>query len=396
MEAIAQGTGARTMLINPLKSLFSKKSTADGAQEQISPESPRYAYAFPSPYKRPRILVIVDKVSEAYFLHFHYILLRLHNTESLAFFVLESAEISQWIEQKSPAAFVEQVIADTQPTLVIFSQYKQPYADTLPALFKAQNAAIVCHICQLDDFQTVQNQSAAQNQIIEQADLIYAATSYIGDRLLDQFPNKTTFSAKLTPYLNFLISNEQPNSQDLKIGCAGDQTDQANLEAIAPEVAQILTDYPQAQFETFGGLAIPKTLAPFENRVTAREAPADYTDYLNQLQQLGWAIGLLPQQETEANRCKTPSQYLAYTACAIPTIASDRPVYSLFKDGEIKDGEKILLSQSDQWYDNIKQLIDNQTLRSTLVTNAQTYCQHHFSLETVEAQIKELIALAAL
>ena len=372
------------MPLNPLKSLFSKKSTADSAQEQISPDSPRYTYAFPSPYKRPRILVIVDKVSEAYFLHFHYILLRLHNTESLAFFVLESAEMSQWIDRKSPAAFVEQVIADTQPTLVIFSQYQQPYADALPALFKAQNAAIVCHVCQLDDIQT------AQNKIIEQADLIYAATPYLGDRLSEQFSNKTTFSAKLTPYPDFLISTDRPSSNTLTIGCAGDQTDQANLEAISEAIAQILTDYPQAQFETFGSLAIPKTLAPFESRIVAREAPTDYADYLNQLQQLNWTVGLLPLPDTDPNRCKTPSLYLAYTACAIPVIASDSPTYRPFQDEE-----KILLSQPDRWYDNIKQLIDSETRRATLVANAQTYCQQHFSLETVEAQIKELIALAA-
>lgn len=371
------------MPINPLKSLFSRKSTADSAKEQMSPDSPRYAYAFPSPYKRPRILVLVDEVAEPYFLSFHYVLLRLHNTESLAFFVLESAEVSHWTKQKSPEAFVEQVVADTQPTLVIFSGYGLPHGDVLPALFKAKNAAIVCQI----------DSPQAASQMIEQADLVYAATPYLGDRLSTQFPERTVFSsAQSTPYLDFLIST-QPSQESLTIGYAGSKENQADLKAIASDIAKILTDYPQVQFETVGTISMPEALASFKKRVHTHKAPADYAAFLNKLQQLNWAIGLLPLQDTESNRCKTPSKYLAYTACGIATAASDGIVYGQFET-ELETDRQILLTQPDQWYGNMQKLIDSEAQRTAIVTNAQTYCQQNFSLEMVEAQIKELIALA--
>lgn len=368
------------MPINPLKSLFSRKSTADGIQEQLSPNSPRYTLAFPSPYKRPRILVLVDKLSSPYFLSFHYVLLRLHNTESLAFFVLESAEISQWTKQKTLEALVEQVMADTQPTLVIFSQQGLPHSDVLPALFKAKNASIVY---QIDNLQS------ATSQMVAQADLVYAATPYLGDRLSNQFPNQSIFSAQSTPYLNFLIDAQPSEHQSLVIGYAGSKKNQADLDAIAPDIARILTDYPQVQFETLGTVSIPEALGSFGKRVRTHEAIADYAAFLNKLQQLNWTIGLLPLQDTESNRCQTPSKYLAYTACGIAAIASEGNVY-----GQFEPNQKILLTQIDQWYNNIKQLIDSETQRATLVTNAQTYCEQNFSLEGVEAQIKELITLA--
>ena len=376
------------MPLNPLKSLFSRKSTADGAEEKLSPDSPCYAYAFPSPYKRPRILVLVDKVSTPYFLYFHYILLRLHNTESLAFFVLESAEVNQWTQQKSQEAFVEQVIADTQPTLVIFSQYEQPYADVLPALFKAHNASVVCHVCQEGSTQ------AAQRQILEQADLLYAASPYLGDRLSTQFPNKTIFSAQATPYLDCLVSEYQPKQRAITIGCASSSADQEDLDAIAADIARILTDYPQAQFEVLGIPSMPDVLLPFGTRVRVRNEAANYDIFLSELKQLGWTVGLLPQQDTEANHSQLPSQYLAYTACGIPTIASNSAVYNQFENDSVESEQKILLTQPDQWYDSIKRLIDSEAQCSTIVANAQTYCQQNFSLEVVEAQIKELIALA--
>jgi len=367
------------MPINPLKSLFSRKSTDEGAKEQLSPDSPRYAYAFPSPYLRPRILVLVGKVSAPYFLSLHYVLLRLHNTESLAFFVLESAEVSQWTAQKSPEALVEQVVADTQPTLVIFSQLGLPHSDLLPALFKAKKASIVYQI---------DSPEVAISQTLEQA-LLYAATPHLGDRLSAQFPDKTVFSAQATPYLDFLISTEPSAQKPLTVGYVGSSESQEDLNAIALNLAQILTDYPQVQFETFGSISMPEALKSFGKRVRTHEAIADYAAFLNQLQQLNWAVGLIPLQDTETNRCKTPSKYLAYTACGIATVASDGIVY-----GQFKADQQLLLTQQDRWYDSIQQLIDSEPQRTTLVDNAQTYCQQNFSLGIVEAQIKELIALA--
>lgn len=388
------------MPLNPLKSLFSRKSTVDGAGEKLSASSPRYAFAFPSPYKQPRILILVDNVRATYFLFFHYVLLRLHNTESLAFFVLDSAEVSNWTKGKTPEAFVEQVIADTQPTLVVFSRYGLPYGDVLPALFKAKGIATVCHID--DDLLNI-NQAlgkeiqqrqgdpvvlAARQILLEQTDLIYASTAALGDRFAQQFPNQTIFSARCTPYLDFLIESEPNQKKLLTFGYMGSKGHQEDLNAIAPQIADILTNYPQVRFETFGTIEMPEMLKTFSKQTKAYGTEPDYAKFLNQLQQLNWAIGLAPLQDTNFNRYKTPSKYIEYTACGIATIASEGPVYKQFAPEE-----QILLAAPDQWTNKIQQLIEDESLRQMLVANGQSFCAEAFSLEAVEAQIKELLAL---
>ncbi|MGB3300356.1 MAG: hypothetical protein WBA76_19005, partial [Phormidesmis sp.] len=131
--------------MNPFKSLFGKKSASSSASPAFVPSasSPRYAYGFPSPFNQPRILILVDNVRATYFLSFHYVLERLHRDESLAFFVIDSAEVERYTKGKSPEAFVAQVVADIQPTMVIFSRYGLPFGDVLPALLKAQQVATV-------------------------------------------------------------------------------------------------------------------------------------------------------------------------------------------------------------------------------------------------------------
>ncbi|PZO19046.1 MAG: hypothetical protein DCF25_08870 [Leptolyngbya foveolarum] len=389
------------MPINPLKSLFSRKSTSDGASEKLSATSPRYAYAFPSPYKQPRILILVDNVRATYFLFFHYVLLRLHNTESLAFFVLDSAEVGQWTKGKTPEAFVDQVIADAQPTLVIFSRYGAPYGDVLPALFKAKNVATVYHVD--DDLLNIdpalgeeiqQRQGdpvvlSARKILLAQTDLIYASTAALGDRLASQFPQQTVFNARCTPYLDFLISSEPDCTKALTFGYMGSKGHQADLNAIAPQIAHILTDYPQVRFETFGTIKMPEALKAFSKQTQAYDTEPDYAKFLNQLRQLNWAIGLAPLQNTKFNQCKTASKYVEYTACGIATIVSDGLVYAQFTPEE-----QTLTAAPDQWFNKIQQLIEDETLRNTLVANSQAHCAATFSLEAVEAQIKELLALA--
>ncbi len=313
--------------------------------------------------------------------------------------MLDSAEIDQWTKGKAPEDFVDQVIADAQPTLVIFSRYGVPYADVLPALFKARNVATVYHtnddLLNIDPaLEEIQQRKSdpvvlrVRKRLLEQTDLIYASTAALGDRLAHQFPQQTVFSARCTPYLDFLISSEPDRKKALTFGYMGSKGHQADLNAIAPQIAQILTDYPQVRFETFGTIEMPEALKIFSQQTKAYGTEPDYAKFLNQLQQLNWAIGLAPLQNTEFNQCKTASKYVEYTACGIATLASDGPVYAQFTP------EQILTVASDQWFNKIQQLIEDETLRNRLVTNSQAHCAEAFSLEAIEVQIKELLTLA--
>lgn len=390
------------MRFNPLKSIFANRPKPDSEVETFSPHSPRYAYTFQSFYEKPRILILVDNVRATYFLSFHYILKRLHNTESLAFFVIDSAEITRWTRNKSPEDFVSQVIEDVRPSAVIFSRYGVPHGDVLPGLFKARSIATVCHID--DDLlninsalgEEIQNRQGdpvvlkARQALLEETDLIYASTAVLGDRLTKQFPDQKIFYGDVDAlYLDFLLSEDSPaENKTLTFGYMGSKGHQEDLDAIAPDITQILTQYPKTRFEIFGTIDMPEALKAFSKRTKSYKTNPDYAGFLNQLNQLGWAIGLAPLQDTEFNHCKTPTKYVEYTTCSIPTIASSGPVYEQFQPDE-----QIIIASPDEWTAKISQLIEDPALRQRLVANGKQYCEENFNLFKLEAQVKELMAL---
>lgn len=390
------------MRFNPLKSIFANRPKPDSEVETFSPNSPRYAYTFQSFYEKPRLLILVDNVRATYFLSFHYILKRLHNTESLAFFAIDSAEIKRWTQNKSPEEFVSQVIEDVRPSTVIFSRYGVPHGDMLPGLFKARNIATVCHID--DDLlninpalgEEIQNRQGdpvvlkARRTLLEETDLIYASTAVLGKRLAQQFPDQKVFYGDVDAlYLDFLLSEDSPaEKKTLTFGYMGSKGHQEDLNAIAPDIAQVLTQYPTTRFEVFGTIELPDALKSFSQRTRSHKTNPDYAGFLNQLNQLGWAIGLAPLQNTPFNHCKTPTKYVEYTTCSIPTIASSGPVYARFQPDE-----QIIIADPGEWTAKIGQLLDEPSLRQTLVDNGKQYCEEHFNLFKLETQIKELMAL---
>jgi hypothetical protein len=398
--------------MNPLKSFFKKNAapSATGAADKFVPSasSPRYAYAFQSPFKQPRILILVDNVRATYYLSFHYVLERLHRDESLAFFVIDSGEIDRWSQASNnadeanvAAAFVQQVMADVQPTLVVFSRYGLPYGDRLPGLFKAQKVASVCHFdddllninpALGEEIQKRQGDPQVQNArqtLLAQSDLIYASTAFLAERYGAQFPQQSVFSGIYAPYLDFLLKEKpKPKKTPLTFGYMGSKGHQEDLDAIAADIGQVLEHNPSIRFETFGTIAMPPALQAFGGRVKAHQTNTDYSGFLNQLVRLNWAIGLAPLNDTDFNRCKAPTKYIEYTTCGIATLASSGHVYAQFAPES-----QILIAEPGEWAAQIQRLIDSEPLRESLVANGQAYCAQTFSLSVLEAQIKELIAL---
>ena len=406
--------------MNSLKSLFRKSGSVAEDEKSLSsqsasfnpgPQSPRYAYGFQSPYQQPRILILVDNVRATYFLSFHYVLKRLHETESLAFFVIDSAEVGRWTQSQgggSPEAFVNQVIEDTAPTMVIFSRYGVPYGDVLPGLFKARNVSTVCHIdddllnINTDLGAEIQNRQgdpvvlAARRILLEESDLIYTSTAFLGDRFATQFPQQTVFYGTYPPYPEFLLTETEPRktkqpNQALTIGYMGSKGHQVDLDAIAPAILQVMETHPTYRFETFGTIKMPEALRSLGSRTRAHNTNTDYAGFLNQLNQLGWDIGLIPLQDTPFNRCRSATKFVEYTACGIPSLVSSGYVYDQFAQA----AEPLIVQVDDgDWAARLDEMIQNAPQRAALVKNAQRHCAEVFSLNAVEAQIKEMLALA--
>ena len=227
--------------------------------------------------------------------------------------------------------------------------------------------------------------------LLENADLIYASTQYLAEKLAQVFPTQPIFHGAYPPYLKTLIQKQKskskrPNQRNFKFGYMGSRGHQKDLNMIAPAIAQILSDYPQVEFETFGTISMPSELFRFKDRISSHPVIKKYEAFLQYLYELSWDLGLAPLEDTKFNRCKSPIKYLEYTACGIPTIASNLSVYSRFIGSD--NG---ILANPEDWYKEIEIAIKKPNLRKKYVRRSHRLCVKSFRLRDLENQLLTLI-----
>jgi glycosyltransferase involved in cell wall biosynthesis len=99
-------------------------------------------------------------------------------------------------------------------------------------------------------------------------------------------------------------------------------------------------------------------------------------------------IGVMPLVDDEWARGKCGYKALEYMACGIPTICS--PV-GINRD-IVRDGENgFLASDSDEWTDKLKRLVEDQALRLTLGKRGRQTVEQGYSLESCFAKLHEVL-----
>lgn len=352
---------------------------------------------------KKRILIFVENLNATYYLSFHYVLELLHQQGEIDFVVLSSKTILNYLNKQGYQidSFINDVLEDIKPQTVIFSRYGLPYGKLIWQNCQEKQINTIYHID--DDLlniplslgQKIQKQHGNQEVIQERAyllshvDLIYASTHYLDRTLAKRFPHQKVFSGIYAPYLGSLINKSTIlKTNILTIGYMGSKGHINDLKMIAPAISKILNEYPQIKFETFGTISIPDELKVFSNRITSHKVKLNYSQFLQKLYELNWDIGLAPLENTEFNQCKAPTKFIEYTACDIPTVASNVNVYNRFADKE-----EVILAEPSQWYEKIKLSIENSDFRKTLLQNAKARCEKEFNLEILEKQVYNLLSL---
>lgn len=358
-------------------------------------------FAFQGEPSQPTLLILPDELRATYYLSFHFVLQRLHHTEGIGFYTLSGRTLQQAITAYSYDFnnFATDLIEKLQPSIVIFSRYGLPYGEELLQLFQEYKIPTIYYIDddlinlpkssevnirkQHSNSQVIHTRTALLNGV----DLIYTSTPYLQQRLANFFSKQNFYCSTYPPYLQHLIvETNWPAYQPFTIGYMASKSHKVDLEIILPDLIQILTDYPQVRFETFGTISLPNSLTDFSSRTTAHQVTGDYSQFLQKLHDLHWDIGLAPLQDTEFNRCKSPVKFIEYTSCGIPVIASDINVYNQFSDGF-----ETIIASSDGWYTSIKNLIEDDSLRAKLVKSAQSRCSKDFALDIMAEQFYGLL-----
>lgn len=356
-----------------------------------------------------RILLLTDEFSATYYLAFHYPLNFLSKKYEIKLQEFSRNRIINKTANIKPNLFIKQLLQQEQPNIVVFNRYGLPHGSLI--LEQGQEYSIKTVYFIDDDLLnipqemgTVFKQTHAQKEtiaerryLLENVDLIWASTSYLQNRLSQLLNRPIFFTDSYPPYLVNLIS--RPSKLKLKIkqiqdkrsftfGYMGSKGHQRDLEKIVPAIKKILLHFPDAYFETFGTIAMPDELKSFGKRVTSHPVISNYRNFLNHLYRLNWQLGLAPLETTEFNLCKSPIKYLEYTACNIPTLASDISIYNQFNDHQ-----DIFIAAADQWYDKIQDAICHPEIRTDILRKAKKRCSERFSLDSLAARLAAILEL---
>ncbi|MCQ6559729.1 glycosyltransferase [Paenibacillus mendelii] len=179
--------------------------------------------------------------------------------------------------------------------------------------------------------------------------------------------------------------NEREHEQ-IVIGYEGGAKEE-DFAPVIPALHKILDYYGGfVRMEFFG--YVPVSLADHPS-VHFEEGGMNYKDFIKKLNRCNWDIGIAPLNDNPFNRSKTNNKLREYGACRIPGIYSNSPVYAPW----VTQGETgYLVKHTEQdWFEGIKAMIENPTMRLRIRENAEASARQHFSLHTCIDNWKKFI-----
>jgi hypothetical protein len=179
--------------------------------------------------------------------------------------------------------------------------------------------------------------------------------------------------------------HEKKNDQ-IVIGYEGAAKDE-EFAPVVPALMKILDYYGGfVRLEFFGYVPAPLAEHP---SVSYEEGGMEYKNFIQKLNMSNWDIGLAPLGDTIFHKGKTNNKMREYGACRIAGIYSDNPVYSRW----VTHGESgyLVPHTEEGWYEGLKDMIENPTLRIGIRENAEAVARQLFSLNTCVENWKKYI-----
>lgn len=301
------------------------------------------------------------------------------------------AQLGQVAAAEAGGRIARDLIDSMTPDLAVFCRYSGPLAAELTAELRASQVPVIFHID--DDLLHVPpeigpkhvehnrpERTGAVRTLLEQADLVYASTGRLQQRLADLgFEDRVSAGAI---YCSGEIAIPAALSPVTVIGFMGnDKTPE--LEDLIPALAEILQANPQVRFELFGSMSMPPELSRFNGRVRAIPRVSDYGAFVEAFRQLDWHIGLAPLRQTSFNVVKADTKWVDYTSIGAAVVASAHTAY----DRCCADGCGILVEDVEGWRSALQTLIDAPEQRFRMVETAQRKLVRDYSGEALTRQV---------
>ena len=170
------------------------------------------------------------------------------------------------------------------------------------------------------------------------------------------------------------IKNLTVKDQHVVIGYfSGSFTHNPDIEMIKPVLYKILKEYKQVQILLFGLISFDNLYNDFPSQIIFKRF-IDWKELPKIISNID--INIAPIQNLRFNWAKSENKWVEAALVKVPTIASN---YGQFKR-VIKHNETgLLCSNLNDWYLNLKSLINNEVLRRIIGENAYEYCKKEYN-----------------
>ena len=143
------------------------------------------------------------------------------------------------------------------------------------------------------------------------------------------------------------------SNEKVRIGWIGGDTHYGDLKLIQNVLYEVLEKYENT--EVYIVMGNPPAWKPHP-RLKMLSKWVRIDEYPRHFKDLSFDIGLAPLRDNFFNRGKSNLRYLEYSACKIPTVASNVEPYR-------QDFQGFLAENDDQWFNQISQLVESLDYR---------------------------------
>lgn len=172
------------------------------------------------------------------------------------------------------------------------------------------------------------------------------------------------------------------SNEKIRIGWIGGDTHQGDLKMVKDALYAILDKYPNVEVYIICGN--PPAWEKHD-RLNLVATWASIMDYPKMVKDFSFDIGIVPLKDNYFNRGKSNLKYLEYSACKIPTVASNVEPFR-------KDFAGILTENSDdEWINSISKLVEDQDYRLQMGSDGYLNVKEKFNLNNIAIQYADCL-----
>lgn len=176
-------------------------------------------------------------------------------------------------------------------------------------------------------------------------------------------------------------ATERKEHEKVRIGWAGGCTHEGDLKLVKDTLYFILDKYKNVEVWINSG---PAPSWPKHDRLVLDSTWHTIDKYPAYLKGLSFDIGIAPLLDINFNRAKSNLRYLEYSACQVPTIASNvEPFKNDFCGYTVKN--------DDDWLTFLEGFIASKNLREEIGSIAYDSVKEKFNLDSITRQYAKLI-----